>query len=80
MLLMQDNDFNLNSTSNETNNLCTLGITSPISIAKPKSIHIDRTNELKKALKLYNVFESEEKLKQKTEILSKLNAWVINNG
>jgi len=53
-----------------------LGLTSPISIAEPKSIHIHRTNELKEALKPYNVFESEEELKHKTEILSKLNALV----
>ncbi|KAM0735135.1 Poly(A) polymerase gamma [Formica fusca] len=70
------NNSNPNSTSSEKNNLRTLGMTSAISVAEPKPIDIIRTNELKEALKPYNVFESEEELNHRMEILSKLNALV----
>ncbi|KAL6438885.1 hypothetical protein ACFW04_003742 [Cataglyphis niger] len=70
------NNTNPNSTSSEKNNLRTLGMTSAISVAEPKPIDITRTNELKEALKPYNVFESEEELNHRMEILSKLNALV----
>lgn len=63
------NNSNPNSTSNEKNNLRTLGMTSAISVAEPKPIDIARTNELKEALKPYNVFESEEELNHRMEIL-----------
>ncbi|XP_029163677.1 poly(A) polymerase type 3 isoform X3 [Nylanderia fulva] len=72
----QSNNSNPNSTPSERNNLRTLGMTSAISVAEPKPIDIARTNELKEALKPYNVFESEEELNHRMEILSKLNALV----
>ncbi|XP_018401536.1 PREDICTED: poly(A) polymerase type 3 [Cyphomyrmex costatus] len=71
-----NNNSNANSASNEKNNLRTLGMTSAISVAEPKPMDISRTNELKEALKPYNVFESEEELNHRMEILSKLNALV----
>ncbi|XP_043483065.1 poly(A) polymerase type 3 isoform X1 [Leptopilina heterotoma] len=66
------------TTQNSSNaqNLRTLGMTSAISVAEPKPSDITRTNELKEALKPYNVFESEEELNHRMEILSKLNALV----
>ncbi|XP_046401214.1 poly(A) polymerase type 3 isoform X2 [Ischnura elegans] len=56
--------------------LRTLGMTSAISLATPKSIDIQRTKELEEVLKPYNVFESDEELNHRMEILSKLNALV----
>ncbi|XP_008208561.1 poly(A) polymerase type 3 [Nasonia vitripennis] len=70
---------NLTSGSREQSNnqnLRTLGMTSAISMAEPKLSDLSRTNELKEALKPYNVFESEEELNHRMEILSKLNALV----
>lgn len=64
----QSNNTSTNSTSSEKN-LRTLGMTSAISVAEPKPIDIARTNELKEALKPYNVFESEEELNHRMEIL-----------
>lgn len=64
----QSNNSNANSVSNEKN-LRTLGMTSAISVAEPKPLDITRTNELKEALKPYNVFESEEELNHRMEIL-----------
>lgn len=63
-----NNNSNTNSASGDKN-LRTLGMTSAISIAEPKPIDITRTNELKEALKPYNVFESEEELNHRMEIL-----------
>ncbi|XP_033222307.1 poly(A) polymerase type 3 isoform X2 [Belonocnema kinseyi] len=57
-------------------NLRTLGMTSAISVAEPKPSDIARTTELKEALKPYNVFESDEELNHRMEILSKLNSLV----
>ncbi|XP_043279143.1 poly(A) polymerase type 3 isoform X2 [Venturia canescens] len=66
-----------NSTTNfPANALRTLGMTSAISVAEPKPSDHTRTNELKEALKPYNVFESEEELNHRMEILSKLNTLV----
>ncbi|KAJ8678749.1 hypothetical protein QAD02_014536 [Eretmocerus hayati] len=68
-----------NSTSSgsaNNQNAKTLGMTSAISMAEPKPSDISRTNELREALKPYNVFESEEELNHRMEILSKLNALV----
>lgn len=59
---------NTNNMSSEKN-LRTLGMTSAISVAEPKPSDIIRTNELKEALKPYNVFESEEELNHRMEIL-----------
>lgn len=46
-----------------------MGMTSAISVAEPKPSDLTRTNELKEALKPYNVFESEEELNHRMEIL-----------
>ncbi|OAD57229.1 Poly(A) polymerase gamma [Eufriesea mexicana] len=67
---------NSNASSKEKKNLRTLGMTSAISVAEPKPSDFTRTNELKEALKPYNVFESEEELNHRMEILSILNARV----
>ncbi|CAD1476364.1 unnamed protein product, partial [Heterotrigona itama] len=72
----QGNNSNSNNASKEEKNLRTLGMTSAISVAEPKPSDFTRTNELKEALKPYNVFESEEELNHRMEILSKLNALV----
>lgn len=50
-------------------NLRTLGMTSAITLAGPKPCDHLRTNELREALKPYNVFESEEELNHRMEIL-----------
>ncbi|XP_015430095.1 PREDICTED: poly(A) polymerase type 3 isoform X1 [Dufourea novaeangliae] len=67
---------NSNTKSSNEGNLRTLGMTSAISVAAPKPSDLTRTNELKETLKPYNVFESEEELNHRMEILSKLNALV----
>ena len=54
------------STSSENK---TYGMTSAISLADPKPIDYSRTNELVEALKPFNVFESEEELNHRMEIL-----------
>ncbi|XP_074098722.1 poly(A) polymerase hiiragi isoform X3 [Cotesia typhae] len=64
------------ATSNTSPNSRSLGMTSAISVAEPKPSDLARTNELREALKPYNVFESDEELHHRMEILSKLNALV----
>lgn len=54
----------------------TLGMTSAISTAAPKPDDIVKTKNLEKALEPYNVFESEEELNHRMEILAKLNTLV----
>ncbi|BET00459.1 polymerase [Nesidiocoris tenuis] len=54
----------------------TLGLTSAITLAGPKSIDVQRTKELVEALKPYGVMESDEELNHRMEILSKLNLLV----
>jgi poly(A) polymerase len=68
---MWSSQANNSSGSNTTNNqnLRTLGMTSAISMAEPKPSDLNRTIELKEALKPYNVFESEEELNHRMEIL-----------
>ena len=65
-------------------NYRTLGMTSAISIAQPKPCDLVRTEELKKCLEPYNVFESEEEMHKRMEILGKLNElvkqWVIDTS
>ena len=65
----QGNNSNSNNSSKEEKNLRTLGMTSAISVAEPKPSDFTRTNELKEALKPSNVFESEEELNHRMEIL-----------
>ncbi|XP_057319290.1 poly(A) polymerase type 3 isoform X2 [Microplitis mediator] len=64
------------TTTTTSPNSRSLGMTSAISVAEPKPSDLARTNELREALKPYNVFESEEELNHRMEILSKLNALV----
>ncbi|XP_067007897.2 poly(A) polymerase type 3 isoform X2 [Anabrus simplex] len=54
----------------------TLGMTSAISHALPKPLDYQRTEELRQTLIPYNVFETDEELNHRMEILSKLNALV----
>lgn len=53
-----------------------LGMTSAISLAMPKPEDIQRTSDLEKTLEPYNVFESEQELNHRMEILAKLNTLV----
>ncbi|XP_050071883.1 poly(A) polymerase type 3 [Anopheles maculipalpis] len=54
----------------------TLGMTSAISTAEPKPEDIVKTKELEKSLEPFNVFEAEEELNHRMEILAKLNTLV----
>lgn len=59
----------LPSTTSSSQNLRTLGMTSAISVAEPKPSDIIRTGELRESLEPYNVFETEEELNHRMEIL-----------
>lgn len=50
----------------------TFGMTSAISTAPPKQVDIVKTTELEEALKPYGVFETEQELNHRMDILSKL--------
>ncbi|XP_049301481.1 poly(A) polymerase type 3 [Anopheles funestus] len=54
----------------------TLGMTSAISTAEPKPEDLQKTKELEKSLEPFNVFEAEEELNHRMEILAKLNTLV----
>ncbi|XP_031622518.1 poly(A) polymerase type 3 [Contarinia nasturtii] len=64
-----------NSSSQAQNGNATrnYGMTSAISIASPKPEDIEATNELRKCLERFNVFESDTALNHRMEILAKLN-------
>uniref|UniRef100_A0A182K1W5 Poly(A) polymerase n=1 Tax=Anopheles christyi TaxID=43041 RepID=A0A182K1W5_9DIPT len=51
-------------------------MTSAISTAEPKPEDIQKTKELEKSLEPFNVFEAEEELNHRMEILAKLNTLV----
>ncbi|XP_013119351.2 poly(A) polymerase type 3 [Stomoxys calcitrans] len=53
-----------------------LGMTSAISLAGPRPEDIQKSEELRKTLEPYKVFESEEELNHRMEILAKLNTLV----
>lgn len=53
-----------------------LGMTSAISLAEPRPEDLQRTEELRKSLEPYNVFESQDELNHRMEILAKLNTLV----
>ncbi|XP_020709602.2 poly(A) polymerase type 3 [Athalia rosae] len=72
----QSSDSTVGGGGSAAQNLRTLGMTSAITLAGPKPSDHLRTNELREALKPYNVFESEEELNHRMEILSKLNSLV----
>ncbi|EDW48631.1 GM19819 [Drosophila sechellia] len=53
-----------------------LGMTSAISLAEPRPEDLQRTDELRGSLEPYNVFESQDELNHRMEILAKLNTLV----
>ncbi|KAH8258415.1 hypothetical protein KR038_011192, partial [Drosophila bunnanda] len=53
-----------------------LGMTSAISLAEPRPEDLQRTEELRGSLEPYNVFESQDELNHRMEILAKLNTLV----
>ncbi|EDW74821.2 uncharacterized protein Dwil_GK15696 [Drosophila willistoni] len=53
-----------------------LGMTSAISLAEPRPEDLQRTGELRGSLEPYNVFESQDELNHRMEILAKLNTLV----
>ncbi|VVC95682.1 unnamed protein product [Leptidea sinapis] len=57
-------------------NLKTLGMTSAISMAGPKPVDIEKTNELKESLIPYGVFESEAEMHHRMEVLGALHRLV----
>ncbi|GBM56970.1 Poly(A) polymerase alpha [Araneus ventricosus] len=65
-----------NQNNNQSNKTVTLGVTSPISTAYPKPDDIQRTKELEKVLRDYGLFESDEELAHRMEVLSKINQLV----
>ena len=54
------------------------GVTSPISLDLPKPIDIKLTNKLEETLRPYGVFESDEELAHRMEVLYKINTLVKN--
>lgn len=54
----------------------TLGMTSPISMAPPKTIDLQRTQELEDTLRQFGLFESDQELAHRMEVLSKINQLV----
>lgn len=70
------NNSTTTSTTNTTPTTKVYGVTSPISTALPKPIDIQRTVELENALKQYGLFESDEELNHRMEVLSKINELV----
>lgn len=68
--------------TNNNNATKTFGMTSAISEAMPKPEDIQRSIELEEALIPHNVFESEDELNHRMEILAKLNTlvkqWIVD--
>lgn len=54
----------------------TLGMTSAISTAPPKASDLQRTQELEETLREFGLFESEEELAHRMDVLSKINQLV----
>uniref|UniRef100_A0A224Z4D7 polynucleotide adenylyltransferase n=1 Tax=Rhipicephalus zambeziensis TaxID=60191 RepID=A0A224Z4D7_9ACAR len=54
----------------------TLGMTSAISTALPKPSDLQRTDELEETLRQFGLFESEEELAHRMDVLSKINQLV----
>lgn len=54
----------------------TLGMTSAISTAPPKASDLQRTQELEETLRQFGLFESEEELAHRMDVLSKINQLV----
>lgn len=75
----QNNGNNSNGSSKNNSALQPakqLGMTSAISLAVPRPEDIQKTEELRKALEPYKVFETEDELNHRMEILAKLNTLV----
>lgn len=53
-----------------------LGMTSAISLAEPRTEDLQKTEELRKALEPFKVFETQDELNHRMEILAKLNTLV----
>ncbi|CAH2061942.1 unnamed protein product, partial [Iphiclides podalirius] len=71
----QNNATKTNEHQNQQN-LKTLGMTSAISMAGPKPIDIEKTNELKESLVPFGVFESEAEMHHRMEVLGSLHRLV----
>lgn len=54
------------------------GVTSPISLDGPKPLDIKLTSKLEETMRPYGVFESEEELAHRMEVLHKINTFVKN--
>ncbi|XP_063426493.1 poly(A) polymerase beta-like isoform X1 [Mytilus trossulus] len=54
------------------------GVTSPISLDGPKPLDIKLSNKLEEAMRPYGVFESDEELAHRMEVLHKINSMVKN--
>lgn len=67
---------NGNGSNKSQNAPKTLGMTSAISLADPRPEDITKTDELRKTLEPYKVFESQDELNHRMEILAKLNTLV----
>lgn len=65
-----------NSSPQQQQPLKQLGMTSAISLAEPRSEDLQKTEELRKALEPFKVFESQDELNHRMEILAKLNTLV----
>ncbi|KPJ17565.1 Poly(A) polymerase gamma [Papilio machaon] len=71
----QSNATKTNEHQNQQN-LKTLGMTSAISMAGPKPIDIEKTNDLKESLVPFGVFESEAEMHHRMEVLGSLHRLV----
>jgi len=71
MTRMASNSAAANATSGKT-----LGMTAPISLAPPDQSDLDRTAQLVKAMEPHDVFETEEELNHRMEVLARLNRLV----
>ncbi|XP_060654506.1 poly(A) polymerase type 3 [Drosophila nasuta] len=72
----QHQPHNGNTTSGGAQPAKQLGMTSAISLAEPRPEDLLRTEELSKSLEPYKVFESQDELNHRMEILAKLNTLV----
>lgn len=78
-MFSQRNGNNSSSSTNKTSEPTApkqLGMTSAISLATPKQEDLQRTIDLERALDPFNVFENEQELNHRMEILAKLNTLV----
>lgn len=53
-----------------------LGMTAPISLSKPEAVDLKRTQELIEAMKPFNVYDTEDQLNLRMEVLAKLTRLV----